>query len=156
MESVCVDYKNEIIKNGVIAFVPGGNSMWPMLKNKGQSVIVQRKEARLKKYDVAFYYRTNGAFVLHRVIEAIDGGYVICGDSQFTLEKVDEERVFGVMTGFYRGEKYIEATDEKYIRKVERWYKHKTWRKFRLKIFFFNQRVKGKLKRIFKRGKNND
>ena len=31
------DYKTELEKNGAIAFVPGGNSMWPTLK-KSRSV----------------------------------------------------------------------------------------------------------------------
>ena len=151
------DYKTELEKNGAIAFVPGGNSMWPTLKNRGQSVIVKKKSERLKKFDVALYQRYNGAFVLHRVIEPVKDGYIICGDSQFTLENVKEEQVFGVMEGFYRGKKYIVCTDKKYCKEVERWYKRKNWRKFRLKCFFFWQRVKNKLRRIFvkKRGEEN-
>ena len=145
------DYKNEIEKNGVIAFVPSGNSMWPMLKNRAQSVVVKRKTERLKPLDVAFYLRDNGAFVLHRVMQVIDGGYVMCGDSQFNTEKVKEENVFGVMEGFYQGEKYIEVTDPKYIKRVKSWYSHKFRRKLRLKIFYFSNRVKNKLSRIFKR-----
>jgi hypothetical protein len=148
------NYKVELEKNGAIAFVPGGNSMWPTLKNRGQSVIVKKKSERLKKFDVALYQRNNGAFVLHRVIEPVKDGYIICGDSQFTLENVKEEQVFGVMEGFYRGKKYIACTDKKYCKEVSRWYKRKNWRKFRLKCFFFGQRVKNKLRRIFvkKRG----
>ena len=142
------NYKTELEKNSILAFVPGGNSMWPTLKNRGQSVIVQKKTDRLKPLDVALYTRGE-IFVLHRVLEVIDGGYIICGDSQFSLERVKEEQVFGVMTGFYRGKKYIDCTDAKYIREVKRWYKRKTWRKIRLKCFFFMQRVKGKLSRIF-------
>lgn len=144
------DYKSELIKHGVIGFVPGGNSMWPTLKNRGQSVVVKKKEGRLKRYDVALYVRDNGAFVLHRVMHVTDGGYVICGDSQFVLENVREEQVFGVMEGFYKGKKYVECTDRKYCKQVENWYKRKKLRKIRLKSFFFLQRVKNKLKRIFK------
>jgi hypothetical protein len=158
MESV-TDYKTQIEKNGVIAFVPGGNSMWPMLKHRKQSVIVQKKDGRLKKFDVGFYQRDNGAFVLHRVMQVVDGGYVMCGDSQFTLEKVKEENVFGIMTGFYEGETLVEVTDKKYIKKVQSYYKNKTLRKIRLKCFYFILRVKNKLKRIFcgkKKGENND
>ena len=45
------NYRTELEKNNVIAFVPGGNSMWPMLKNRGQSVIVQPKTQKLNKYN---------------------------------------------------------------------------------------------------------
>ena len=78
------DYKTELEKNGILAFVPGGNSMWPTLKNRGQSVVVLVKKEKLKRYDVALYLRDNGTFVLHRVIEPTEWGYIICGDSQFT------------------------------------------------------------------------
>lgn len=149
------DYKAEIEKNGVIAFVPSGNSMWPIIKNKSQSVIVREKTHRLNQYDVAFYKRANGAFVLHRVLEVTLDGYVCCGDSQNILEKVSEEQVFGVMIGFYRGKKYVECSDEKYIKKVKRWYGRKTWRKIRLKWFSFSNKVKNKLKKIFKKEEKN-
>ena len=146
------DYKSELEKHGVIGFVPGGNSMWPTLKNRGQSVVVRKKEGRLKKFDVALYSRENGAFVLHRVMKVTDNGYIICGDSQFTLETVKEEQVFGVMEGFYRGKKYVECTDPKYCKQIEKWFRRKKIRKARLKVFFFFQRVKNKLKRIFGKG----
>lgn len=144
------DYRAELENKGAIAFVPRGNSMWPIIKNKSQSVVIGKKEHRLTKYDVAFYERANGTFVLHRVLEVTDTGYVCCGDSQFSLEKVNEEQVFGVMIGFYRGKNYVERSNAKYIKSVERWYKRKTWRKMRLKCFYFSNRVKNKLKKLFK------
>ena len=154
MENIKNDYKTELNKNGVIAFVPGGNSMWPILKNRGQSVIVKVKTERLKVYDVAFYQRANGSFVLHRVMELIDGGYVMLGDSQFEKEKVKEEQVFGVMQGFYHGKKYIETTDAKYLKKVAKWHGNIRKRKIVLKWFYFWLRVKNKLKRIFSKKGN--
>ena len=147
--SLKTNYKSELEKNGILAFVPGGNSMWPTLKNRGQSVVVLIKKEKLKRFDVALYLRDNGTFVLHRVMEPTEWGYIICGDSQFTLEKVREDQVFGVMEGFYRGKKYIDCKDKKYIKEVERWFRRKRIRKLRLKWFFFRQRVINKLKRIY-------
>lgn len=159
MENKYSDYKSEIEKNGVIAFVPGGNSMWPILKNRKQSVVVKKKEGRLKKFDVALYQRPGGSFVLHRVMKAVDGGYVMCGDSQLTLENVKEDNVFGIMIGFYRGENYVDVTDEKYIKEVENYYTKKLKRKIRLKFFHLGQRIKNKIikifKKIFKKGNSN-
>ncbi len=150
------DYKSEIERLGAIGFVPNGISMWPFLKNHGQSVIVEKKKGRLNALDVAFYQRDNKSYVLHRVISVLPDGYVMCGDSQFTLEKVEEDSVFGVMTGFYKGKSLINARDEKYLKKVERWYKRKTYRKIRLKFFYLSVRVKNKLKRIFSRKNKKD
>ena len=142
-------YKAQLEKNEVIAFVPGGNSMWPTLKHKGQSVIVKKKTERLNKFDVALYLRKNGAYVLHRVMEQTESGYVMCGDSQFALERVDEEQVFGVMVGFYRGKKYVECNDEKYVREVERWYKNPKRRKRKLKRFFNYLSIRHKINVVF-------
>ncbi len=147
------DYKSEIERLGTIIFVPNGVSMWPFLKNHGQSVVVERKTGRLEVYDVAFYQRENGSFVLHRVLKVLNDGYLTCGDSQLNLEKVKEEGVFGVMVEFYKGKTLINARDEKYLKRVKKWYERKKWRKFRLKIFYFSLRVKSKLKRIFTRKK---
>ena len=130
------DYKTELESKGVIAFVPSGNSMWPTLKNKGQSVIIERKTDRLNKFDVGFFIRDNGAYVLHRVIEVLPDGYMMIGDSQFNTEKVLENQVFGVMKGFYEGEKFISCDSKKYIKKVEKWFRRKRIRRLRLKFFY--------------------
>lgn len=143
------NYRAEIEKNGAIAFVPGGNSMWPILKNRRQSVIAEKKRERLKPLDVALYEREDGAFVLHRVMQVTEGGYIICGDSLTTLEDIKEEQVFAKMTGFYRGKKYISCEDEEYIKRVKRWYKNPKKREFKIKCFYFVVRIKNGIKRIF-------
>ena len=144
-----MDAKAKLTDNNVISFVPGGNSMWPTLKNKGQSVVVKAKTERLNKFDVALYVRGQNIFVLHRVMEVLKDGYIMCGDSQFSLEKVTEDQIFGVMIGFYRGKKYVDCNDKKYKKQVENWYKRKTLRKIRIKFFYFRKKVINKLKRIF-------
>ncbi len=143
------DYKSELDRNGVIGFVPGGNSMWPTLKNAGQSVVVVKKAERLKPMDVALYIRPQGNYVLHRVLQVTDDGYVMCGDSQFILETVEEAQVIGVMHSFFRGKKCVECSDPDYLRKSELWYKRKLIRKIRLKAFFFRVRIKNGFKKIF-------
>ena len=151
-----LDYKAKLNENKILAFVPSGNSMWPTLKNKGQSVVVKAKEERLEKYDVALYVRGQNTFVLHRVLEVLDSGYMMCGDSQFTLEKVTEDQIFGKMIGFYRGKKYIDCNDEKYKKQVETLYKRTKIRRFRVKFFFLRKSIINKLKRIFGGKKKND
>ncbi len=145
------DYAEELVKNRVIAFVPSGNSMWPTLKNKGQSVIVKYKTEKLKPMDVALYRRENGTNVLHRVMRATETGYVMCGDSQFTFENVKEENVYGVMSGFYRGKRYIETSDPEYKEQVLRWYSSEKRRKFRVKLFFFMNNLKTFPKRVLRK-----
>ena len=151
IEKPTCDYAQELVKNGVIAFVPRGNSMWPTLKNKGQSVIVKLKTDKLKPMDVALYRRENGSNVLHRVMRTTKLGYVMCGDSQFTLENVKEDCVYGVMAGFYRGKRYVEVTDPDYIEQVKTWYSNEKRRKFRVKTFFFFNALKNLPARAFRK-----
>ena len=156
MQVVKSDYKTELEKNGAIAFVPAGNSMWPIIKNKKQSVIVKRKTERLAPYSVAFYLRPTGVFVLHRVIEVLDNGYLCSGDSQLETEVVLEDWVFGVLDGFYQGKNYISVSDDSYKKTVEKWYKNPVLRERKIKSFYFWQRVKNKLKKIFRSKKDDN
>lgn len=146
-----IDYKTALETHGFLAFVPRGNSMWPTLKNGKQSVVLLPKKGRLKRMDVAMYKRDDGTFVLHRVIEVKDDGYVFCGDSMSVSLKefVREEQVFGVMTGYYRNRRYITAEDESFTRRGERLYGNETRRILKVKAAGFLYRVKSKIKRIF-------
>ena len=84
-----MDAKAKLTDNNVISFVPGGNSMWPTLKNKGQSVVVKAKTERLNKFDVALYVRGQNIFVLHRVMEVLNDGYIMCGDRRPNFWRYD-------------------------------------------------------------------
>lgn len=144
-----VDYISQLNENGAISVIPKGFSMWPFLKNKGQSVIIQKIEKPLKKLDVVLYLRADGTLVLHRIVDVLDGEYLLQGDSQFYVEKVNKDNVIGVMVGFYKGKKYISADDDKYLKKVEKWCKKGKIVKSKIKWFYLKLRIKSKLKRIF-------
>ncbi len=96
-----------------------GVSMLPMLKNRRDTIVVKPKTERLKRLDVALYKRGE-AYVLHRVLEAVDGGYIIRGDNCYADENVPEEAVIGVLTEFFRKDKHYYCTDKKYIRYAKR------------------------------------
>ena len=76
------EYRENLLKNGILGFVTHGNSMWPLIKNKKTSVIVLNKEERLNVFDVALYLRPDGTHVLHRVLEVKPDGYIVRGDCQ--------------------------------------------------------------------------
>lgn len=144
------DYRGELERKGVIAFVPEGTSMWPTIKGGKSSVVIEKKKSRLSKFDVAFYNRQDKN-VLHRVIEVLQDGYLMCGDSLTTLEEVKEQDVFGVMIGFCRGKKYVSANDLRYIEEVEKLYSNESKRAKKIARFRFREKVKSKIKRIFKK-----
>ena len=145
------DYKTSLLKNGFLAFVPKGNSMWPTLKNGKQSVVLLPKKERLKVMDVAMYLRPDGTFVLHRVIELTDDGYVFVGDSMplSLKETVKEEQVFGVLTGYYKKRRYITTEDGAFNRRGAKLFKHDKLRLFRFRVAIFLSSVKRKIKKLF-------
>ena len=92
-------------KDGVFISTTSGVSMYPMLRDRRDTIIVTRPEGRLKKYDVALYKRGN-SYVLHRVIKVLPDSYIIRGDNCLSKEYgITDSDVLGVLTGFYRGEK---------------------------------------------------
>ena len=84
---------------------PVGVSMWPMLRNRHDVMMVVPAARELRRYDVALY-RRGEKYVLHRVVghyeNGFEEGYVICGDNCVTLEYIPRENVLGVLSGFYR------------------------------------------------------
>lgn len=85
-----------------------GVSMYPMLRNRRDTIIVEPYEGRLKKYDVPLYKR-NSDYVLHRIIEVREDSYVIRGDNCMEKEYgITDEQILGVLTGFYRGAKKVD------------------------------------------------
>ena len=138
---------NALEKQGVICFVPQGNSMLPFIKNRKGSVIIEKSIDNLQKFDVVFFIRENNEAVLHRIIDIDEDCFIVCGDAQLSTEKVKREQILGVMTGFYDGKKYIDAKNPKYLKSVEKWYKHNSYRKLRIKFFHLKEKILHKKKK---------
>lgn len=78
-----------------------GNSMYPLLKSRLDTVYIVKTQDKLKKYDVVLFRRKgNNQLVLHRIIKIKDGKYYIRGDFDFLTEVVDENQIIGIMTEF--------------------------------------------------------
>lgn len=97
-----------------------GNSMFPMLVEGRDSVMVAPPEFPLKKYDVPVY-RRDGHYTMHRIVKVTRKGYIICGDNRTHLERdITDKDIVGVLIAFYRNGKLIKCTDEDYIRYSKR------------------------------------
>lgn len=105
-ETLIEKYINE---NGEFIAIPVGTSMYPMLRNRRDSVyLVKYNGEGLKKYDLPVYKRTDGTQVMHRCLGKDEQGYIMCGDNQWFLEHgIQEHQIIAVAKGFYRDEKYI-------------------------------------------------
>lgn len=102
--------------DGKVNFNPRGTSMMPMLHTDGDRVVIEKPKGFLKKYDLPLYKRNNGQFVLHRIVKQPKNGvYCMCGDNQWEIEKnVKHSQIVGVVTGFYRKNKFYDVNNTGY------------------------------------------
>lgn len=144
MESTEKQTIEEVLRDkGVYIGPTVGVSMLPMLKNRRDTIVVKAKTERLKPLDVALYKRGD-TYILHRVLEVTESGYIIRGDNCYSDEIVPEGAVIGVLTEFFRKGKHIFCTDKKYINYAKRRVKS-----YKSRLFFV--KVKTKCKRIIKK-----
>ena len=95
-------------KKGIYISTTVGWSMYPMLRNRRDTIIIRPMRGRLRKYDIPLYKRGND-YILHRIVKVTPTGYVICGDNCLNKEyQVTDQQILGVMSGFYRDDKEID------------------------------------------------
>ena len=102
-----VELSDVIKRKGIYVGTVNGNSMFPMLRNRKDTLIIRPLTGKLKKYDVVLY-RKRDMYVLHRIVKIMSEGYIICGDNCINLETdVTDEQIIGKLEGFYWGERQI-------------------------------------------------
>lgn len=106
--------ENILKDKGVFVSTTVGVSMYPMLRNRNDTIVIKPVTERLKKYDVPLYKRGD-AYVLHRIIKVTPDGYVICGDNCMNKEyHVTDGDIIGVLSGFFRGNKEVDMSGLSY------------------------------------------
>ena len=92
---------------GVFISTTVGVSMYPMLRNREDTIVIKPVTGRLKKYDVPLYKRGDD-YVLHRIVKVTSEGAVICGDNCLNKEcDITDKDIIGVLRGVFRGEKEV-------------------------------------------------
>lgn len=121
-------------ENGIFVSTTVGMSMYPMLRNRRDTIVIEQCQGRLNKYDVPLY-KSNSRYVLHRIVEVRPDSYVIRGDNCYVNEYgITDEQILGVLTGFYRGKKKINMQGWKYKIYVRLWCAVYPFRKFLFKL----------------------
>ena len=94
-------------KGEKVVFSPYGESMLPLLRPGRDSVELSCVTDKIKRYDIVFFQRYDGTFVLHRVIKSGDI-LTIAGDNRIYEEEISEKQLIGVVSSFERnGKKYV-------------------------------------------------
>lgn len=115
--------EDALAQQGMYVGTTVGVSMRPMLRNRRDTIIVEPLHGRrLRRFEVPLY-RRGDAYVLHRCVEVHPSGYTMLGDNCLNKEPgISDERVIGVLTGFYRGNKQVNMGGFPYRAYVRVWY----------------------------------
>jgi ABC-type bacteriocin/lantibiotic exporter with double-glycine peptidase domain len=93
---------------GTVTFTITGTSMRPLLISGRDQAILERRTDQYRRGDIAFYKRTDGTFVLHRIVKFKGGEYTMCGDAQVALETdILPSQIIARATGFIRKGKSV-------------------------------------------------
>ncbi len=112
-------------KNTTFKIPITGTSMNPLLVEGRDYVLIKKAEGPLVIGDIPLYRRDNGAFVLHRVVDKKDDGYIMCGDNQFLLEKgITDRHVIGVVCSICRDGKLFDVDDHEYVKYKNKYIKN--------------------------------
>lgn len=99
-----------------------GNSMYPMLRHRRDSVQLCLTDAAPGNRALILYRRENGQYVLHRIVRVTGPGQYLCaGDNQWQLEKVNAGQVIAVVDAFCRNGKRYPVTCRSYRLYVWLW-----------------------------------
>ena len=147
MEALWALMLPQLSRGGTVQLTVSGNSMYPMLRSR-QDTVVLRKDENLRRGDLIFFRREDGSFVLHRIIRVKDADhFLVCGDNQNEPETVARGQVHAKMTAYIRGGKTRGAENAGYKAYVAIWVWLFPMRRPLLAIRRFFGRVRSKLKR---------
>lgn len=114
MEENYTSIKEILDATGKYTGLTRGTSMWPLLHQYRDNIIVVKNTQRLKKYDVALYVTDYGKYIMHRVIEVHEDHYIITGDNLLEREYVTDDMICGKLVGFFKnGKRYIDCENSK-------------------------------------------
>ena len=124
MENILLDMKDiyEIIKiafenNQTAIFKVRGMSMFPLLRDRRDSVTLKKIDEAPKNRDIILYKRDSGQFVLHRIVKVENGVYTLVGDNQSQLEyPIRLDQILGVVVSINRKGKEIDLSKSKFYK----------------------------------------
>jgi|GEM_PF-3050582 len=90
--------------NGTLTLYPKGDSMLPTL-TEGKDSVELSPVRELTVNRIYFYKRSNGRYVLHRLLKIKNGVYIFSGDNQLVYENVKEDQIIACVSQIYKKNK---------------------------------------------------
>ena len=104
-------FEEILTRDGRLVYTNIGDSMWPLIREGRDLLVIERPTGRLGRYDVPLYRRDNGKYVLHRILKVRDNDYVLCGDNRWHRETgITDRHILGVLTAVIRDGKELSIT----------------------------------------------
>lgn len=106
LEEIFPLIKEQLESGGRAAFISHGTSMKPLLKDGENKITLIKPLEEPRKYDIIFYRRSDGKFILHRIVGVKKDGFVCRGDNQFQNEfPVTKEQIIAVLSEYTKNGK---------------------------------------------------
>ena len=101
--------------DGEFRLYPHGTSMLPLIRQGIDSVALRRLDRAPRKFDILFYQRSDGSYILHRVKKVTSNGLIMWGDNHTMLEcGVTEDMIIGYAARIFRGETELDCQGLRY------------------------------------------
>lgn len=104
MSNELVNFEELLKRDGSFLYTFRGVSMKPLLNQGKDVVIISSIDRPIKKLDIVLY-KVNERYVLHRVLKIKKDHYVIRGDNTYSKEFIPKNKVFGILTFYYKNDK---------------------------------------------------
>lgn len=107
---------------GEFRLYPHGTSMLPLLRQGKDSVVLRSLDRPPRKFDILFYQRRDGSYILHRVREVTSEGLIMWGDNQTMLEYgVTEDMIIGYAARIFRDDHELDCRSLRYRLYLRLW-----------------------------------
>ena len=114
-ESIHLSDYEELIREvlasgGEFRLYPHGTSMLPLIRQGRDSVALRKLDRAPRKFDILFYKRQDGSYILHRVKQVTKDGLILWGDNHTMLEYgITEKNIIGYAARIFRGETELDC-----------------------------------------------
>ena len=131
-----------LVSGGEFRLYPHGTSMLPLLRQGIDSVALRSLDRPPRKFDILFYQRRDGSYILHRVKDVSKDGLILWGDNHTMLEYgVTEDMIIGYAARIFRGDKELDCQSLRYRLYLWLW-QFKAVRRMLLPIAYYFRKEK--------------
>lgn len=107
--SISALFTDTLESGGTVKLPVKGVSMYPLIRPIRDFVLIEKSDT-YKKYDIIFYQRQDGSYILHRIVGKDDEGFILAGDSETDKETgVKMSQILAKTTYIIRRNKKIDT-----------------------------------------------